>query len=226
MISYDDLRSPPSWLPIQFNRRAAEWCLLVNRRPKLSEFRSRQTVDYRIAPASGQDQPRVSNPEAIAGLKPVTAEELGWRERFLAGELDRVQRDSSFAAGDDQPVAVGFEDFTRRALAGDDLGPVDDQAERISRDRGPSLPGGVCHRPGLHRADQVMDGLGRPRPVNQAVFLAKLGGSGYLRFVLGQHRDRPRSQLPPRLVPPAVPPKVPAAPPALRPFRRARFSFS
>ena len=98
------------------------------------------------------------------------------------------------AGGHNDTVVAGFDRFAGCAAARYDLGLVDDDPMRILGCGESRLPCGVRHRPWLHRADQVVDGLGRPRPVDQSVFLAELRRFGDLCLVLGQDGNGPRSQ--------------------------------
>ena len=71
-----------------------------------------------------------STAHPIPGEDVVAPEEFGDRGGLLARHLDREEPDGPLARGDDQPVAVGFEDLARLPLAFDRRRLVDDQADR------------------------------------------------------------------------------------------------
>ena len=117
----------------------------------------------------------------------VAAEEFGGGHRLLARDLKNQEAEGTLAGGDDQAVGLGFEDRAGSPAveALDGLGAVNDQPEPPLGGRIPGRPGRRGQRPRLHGADEVVDGRGRQRPVDQAVFLAELGGPCDLRPILG-----------------------------------------
>ena len=109
---------------------------------------------------------------------------------FLPGTWTSRSRTAPWPAATTRRSAVGLEDRAGRAavLVSTGCGPVDDQPERALGGGVPGDPGGRGDRPGLHGADEVVDGRGGQRPVDQAVFLAELGGPGHPRLVLREDR--------------------------------------
>ncbi len=124
----------------------------------------------------------------------MTSEELGGREWLLAWHLEDQDADGPLGGGDDQSIAFGLDDLAGSALAVDDGGLVDDDPGRDPGITGPVAPGRGSNRPGLHGADEVMDGLGGAGPIDLPVLLAELGSLGDPGLVLRQDPDGPRGE--------------------------------
>ena len=117
---------------------------------------------------------------------PVAAEELLRGHRgLLALELDADEADGTLPGGDDEPITLRLDHPTRPPRSRLDPRLVDDQPDRLARSAIPDRRG---DRPGLHGADEVVDRLPGPGPVDPAVLLLELRGLRRGRRVLRDDR--------------------------------------